>query len=187
MPERAVLLGMAGPSRVSVATMQYPSRRVDFPNRRMSMNAMRLPSPDLITPLATRKAAKISSIKGSEKPENACCGVRTRVSTTATMARMEAVKMEKASSSTPTMAVMKIAKRCQASGDRPQGMGRCHTIRPNARVIARLTHRAFVLFSAGFSTQVGSCRQGAALFESTQKNRMGRMPGVIPGPRRVPT
>jgi hypothetical protein len=143
IPDLAVLLGMAGPRSVSVATIQYPRFKVDFPNRRISKKAIRLPRPDLITPFATKKAAKISSMKLSEKPEKAFSGVSTPNKTTATNARTDAVKIERASIKTPMMAVIKMANKYQAFGERSQGIGRCQIIIPNTSVITLFIQRNF--------------------------------------------
>jgi hypothetical protein len=142
IPDLAVLLGMAGPRRVSVATMQYPRLRVDLPNLRISKKAMRLPRPDLITPLATKKAASMSRIKLSENPEKALSGGKTLNKTTATKAITDAVNIERASSKTPMIAVIKMVNKYHESGDRSQGIGRFQITIPNARVIPLFIHRS---------------------------------------------
>ena len=135
-----------------MATIQYPKFKVDFPNRRMSKKAIRLPKPDLMTPFATKKAAKMSRIKLSENPEKARSGVRTLNRTTATNARTDAVKIESALIKTPRMAVIKMANKCQASGVRSQGMGRCQIIIPNTRVILLFTQSNFWLCENSFTS-----------------------------------
>ena len=109
----------------------------------MSIKAIRLPSPDLITPFATKKAARMRSIKLSENPEKATLGVSTLNKTTATSARIEAVKIDRASIRTPNMAVIKIVNRCQVSGVRSQGTGKYQMIKPNIRVMILLIHLVF--------------------------------------------
>jgi len=104
---------------------------------------MRLPNPDLMTPFATKKAANMSRIKLSEKPEKAFSGGRTRNKTTATKAITDAVKIESASSKTPMMAVIKIVNNCQESGVRSQGIGRYQIIIPNTKVIILFIQRNF--------------------------------------------
>lgn len=126
-----------------MATMQYPKFNVDFPNRRISRKAIRLPRPDLITPFATRNAASISRIKLSEKPEKAFSGVRTPRITAATNARTDAVKIDNASIKTPRMAVIKIVNKYQEAGERSHGMGRCQIIIPITRVIILFIQRIF--------------------------------------------
>jgi hypothetical protein len=96
-----------------------------------------------MTPFATKKAAKMSSIRLSENPENARSGVRTLRITTATNARTEAVKIDRAFIRTPIMAVIKMANKCQASGDRSHGMGRCQIVIPTKRVIILFIQRNF--------------------------------------------
>ncbi|EAR00024.1 hypothetical protein FB2170_01582 [Maribacter sp. HTCC2170] len=120
----------------------------------MSRKAIRLPKPDLMIPFATKKAAKIRRIKLSEKPENAFSGGSTRNKTTATNAIIEAVKIERASSKTPMMAVKKIANKCQASGVRSQGMGRCQMMTPSSRVILLFTHSNLWLVDGWFTLVV---------------------------------
>jgi hypothetical protein len=107
-----------------------------------------------MTPFATKKAARISSIKLSENPENAFSGVRTLNRTTATNARMDAVKIDRASIKTPMMAVIKMANKCQASGDKSQGMGRCQISIPHTRVMTLFTQSNFWLDCDGCSTLV---------------------------------
>ena len=109
----------------------------------MSRKAIRLPNPDLMTPFATRKAANMRRIKLSEKPEKAISGGRTRNMTTATRAITDAVKIERASSKTPMMAVIKMANKCQASGVISHGMGRCQMIIPHTSVMILLIQRIF--------------------------------------------
>jgi hypothetical protein len=104
----------------------------------------------LITPFATKKAAKISSIKLSEKPEKAFSGGSTRNITTATRARMEAVKMDKALINTPIMAVINTENKCQASDVRSQGIGKCQIIVPTTRVMVLFIQRERISF-IGFS------------------------------------
>jgi len=120
----------------------------------MSKKAMRLPNPDLITPLETKNAAKINNIKLSEKPENAVSTGSTWRRTTATNAITDAVKMDIASSKTARIAVMKMANKCQASGDKSQGIGRFQMMNPNARVSTLLSQRTFWLLRAGASNLV---------------------------------
>jgi hypothetical protein len=152
IPDRAVLLGMAGPRSVSVATIQYPRFKVDFPNRRISKKAIRLPKPDLITPFATKKAARMSNIKLSENPEKAFSGVRTLNNTTATRAITEAVKIDRPSIKTPMIAVINMANKCQASADKSQGMGRFQMVMPIRRVIILFIQRTFCWLFGNSST-----------------------------------
>jgi hypothetical protein len=109
----------------------------------MSRKAIRLPRPDLMTPFATKKAANMSNIKLSENPENAVSGGKTLNMTTATSAIIEAVKIERASSNTPAIAVIKMANKCQASGVISHGMGRCQITTPKINVINLFIQRCF--------------------------------------------
>jgi len=101
----------------------------------MSKKAIRLPNPDLMTPFATKKAAKMSRIMLSENPEKARSGGRTLRMTTATNARTDAVKIDRALIKTPMMAVMNMANKCQASVDKSHGTGRCQIVIPTNRMI----------------------------------------------------
>ena len=96
-----------------------------------------------MTPFATKKAANMRRIKLSEKPEKAISGGRTRNRTTATKAITDAVKIERASSKTPIMAVIKIVNNCQASGVISHGMGRFQITIPNPSVMILLIQRIF--------------------------------------------
>ena len=147
-----------------MATIQYPKFNVDLPNRRMSIKAILLPRPDLMTPFATKNAANMSSIKLSENPEKACSGVRTLSSTTATNARTDAVKIDKASIKTPMMAVMKMANNCQASGDKSHGIGRCQMITPSKKVIILFIKRSLCLFFVISSSEVSLIWFGLSSF-----------------------
>jgi hypothetical protein len=120
----------------------------------MSKKAIRLPNPDLMTPFATKKAAKMSSIMLSENPEKARSVGRTLKMTTATNARTDAVKIDRALNKTPIMAVIKMANKCQASGDKSHGTGRCQIVRPINRVIILFIQGNFWMLPDSLSTEV---------------------------------
>jgi hypothetical protein len=98
-----------------------------------------------MTPFATKNAAKIRRIKLSENPENAFSGGRTPISTTATKAITDAVKMETASNKTPNMAIVKIVNKCQASGVIFQGMGSCQRTTPIINTMMRFIQYVFLM------------------------------------------
>ena len=127
---------------------------MDFPNLLISKKAIRLPNPDLITPFATKKAARMSSIMLSENPEKARSGGRTRSMTTATNAITDAVNIDRALIKTPMMAVIKMVNKCQASGDRSHGTGRCQIVIPTNRVIILFIHRNFIELLDSASNEV---------------------------------
>ena len=96
----------------------------------------------------------MSSIKLSENPEKARSGVRTLKRTTATKASTDAVKIDSASIKTPMIAVIKMVNKCQASGDKSHGTGRCQMIIPIKRVMPLFIQRNFWSFFDGTSTEV---------------------------------
>jgi len=96
----------------------------------------------------------MSRIKLSENPEYASFGVRTLSRTAATKAIIDAVNMEKASSKTPMIAVIKMANKCQASGVMSQGTGRCQITTPSITVSILFVQSSFWLFPVIVSNEV---------------------------------
>ena len=79
--------------------------------------------PVLISPRAFKKATMINRINSWEKPLYASSVASVPVKTAAESAKMDEVKIGRAFTITAKMAEIKIAKRCQASGFRPSGVG----------------------------------------------------------------
>src|SRR3972149_4338978 len=76
-PERALLLGMKAASTMSVETSAYARPSDEGPMARMKRNAMRRPSPDLMSARDRKKAQSTSQTMGSAKPARASRGVMT--------------------------------------------------------------------------------------------------------------
>src|SRR5262245_60336009 len=136
-PDRAVLLGKAGAMMPSTRKMLYERPSVDRPNRLTIRCPTRVPRPHLTTERATRNARTMRRIVPLAKPAYAFAGDSRPVSTLAATARTDAVRMEKALTTTETMAAAKIANRRHAGTVSPSGGGTNHMTTTMATIAAR--------------------------------------------------
>ena len=100
---------------------------------------MRLPNPDLINPLASKKAMRISQTVGEPNLWRADSMVKVLVKLLVVIARIAITPMGWALRTTDKMVVRNIANRCHASSERSSGFGQNQQRRKNTTT-ARLLY-----------------------------------------------